>query len=137
MKRLTRKSNTSDMVWFIDRENNNHELEPCEMDSHHSGVAIRKLAEYEELGYTAEELKLSFNPPSVLYIIGEEYDETVIHPIYPVDGEQIEFSNGNVYWNCRDIFDDYIELPLEGLHTEYFLTYEEGYNYLSNSLVKE
>lgn len=51
MERLTRKSNTSDMVWFIDREHKNGyaEREPCEMDAHHARLAIEKLAEYEGL----------------------------------------------------------------------------------------
>lgn len=47
MERLTRKSKNSDMVWFVDRENNNIDLEPCEMNSHHNRLAIQKLAEYE------------------------------------------------------------------------------------------
>lgn len=46
MNRLTRKSQNSEMVWFIDR--NNFNLEPCEMTSGDSGMAIRKLAYYEE-----------------------------------------------------------------------------------------
>ena len=61
----------------------------------------------------------------MLYITNE-IDEKKVHPIYPVDGNQIEFSHGNVYWNCRDEFGDYVELPLEGLHEEYFLTRQEA-----------
>lgn len=49
VNRLTRKSQSSDMVWFIDHENNNMSLEPCEMDSHHNRLAIQKLAYYEDL----------------------------------------------------------------------------------------
>lgn len=37
------------MVWFIDRENKDMRLEPCDMDPHHSRLAIAKLAEYEDL----------------------------------------------------------------------------------------
>lgn len=50
MERLTRKSDTSDMVWFIDREHESGyvEREPCDMDAHHSRLAIAKLAEYED-----------------------------------------------------------------------------------------
>lgn len=48
MERLTKKSE-SGMVWFVDHENNDMRLEPCEMDSHHSRLAIQKLAEYEDL----------------------------------------------------------------------------------------
>lgn len=54
MNRLTKKSADSGMVWFIDYENNGIVLEPCEMYSHHSRLAIQKLAEYEELGTVAE-----------------------------------------------------------------------------------
>ena len=55
MDRLTRKSDTSDMVWFIDCEHKGYtesgyaEREPCEMDAHHARLAIAKLAEYEDL----------------------------------------------------------------------------------------
>lgn len=49
MERLTErsKSKNSSMVWFKD-ENNNMLLEPCEMSSHHSRMAIAKLAAYED-----------------------------------------------------------------------------------------
>lgn len=69
---------------------------------------------------------MCFDPPEVLYEIGNETDEEKVHPIYPVDGEQIEYSKGEVYWNCRDCFGDYVEMPLSGLHKEYFLNYEEA-----------
>lgn len=85
-----------------------------------------KLKDYEDLGYTPEELKLCFDSPKVLYEIRNETDEEKVHPIYPVDGEQIEYSKGEVYWNCRDGFGDYVEMPLSGLHKEYFLNYEEA-----------
>lgn len=48
MSRLTHESPVTDMVWFIDHENNDAFLEPCEMDSHHSRLAIQKLAQYEK-----------------------------------------------------------------------------------------
>ncbi len=49
MDRLTRKSQSSEMVWFIDHDNNDLNLEPCEMSYSDSGKAIRKLAYYEDL----------------------------------------------------------------------------------------
>jgi hypothetical protein len=48
MERLTERSKNSDMVWFKDTENNGMLLEPCEMESHHSRMAITKLAAYED-----------------------------------------------------------------------------------------
>lgn len=87
--------------------------------------AFSKLAEYEDLGYTPEELRLSFNPPNVLYII--DCDKEIL-PVYPVDREQLSFSKGNVWWNCRDSeFGDYHDISLAGLHKDYFLTNEEAF----------
>lgn len=48
MERLTRKSSNTDMVWFIDYDNN-MDLEPCEMSPAHSRLVIEKLAYYEDL----------------------------------------------------------------------------------------
>lgn len=36
------------MVWFVDHENNNIDLEPYEMNPHHNRLAIQKLAAYED-----------------------------------------------------------------------------------------
>lgn len=94
-------------------------------------IAINRLSEYEDIGYTPEELKLCLDAPNVLYIIGDEIDNEKIHPVYPVDEEQVEFCKGDVYWNCRDEFGDCVELPLSGLHTDYFLTSEEAAEYLN------
>lgn len=58
MERLTRKSD-SGMVWFVDREHESGyvEREPCEMHAHHARLAIAKLAEYEDIGLTPEQLR--------------------------------------------------------------------------------
>lgn len=89
---------------------------------------IDKLADYEDLGYTPEELKVCFvDTPEVLYAIdnnGEE-DEKV-YPIYPVDGQQIEYGKNGIYWNCRDDYGDYVTLPLSGLHYDYFVDRDEA-----------
>ena len=44
MERLTERSKNTSMVWFKDNENSNMLLEPCEMSSHNSRMAIEKLA---------------------------------------------------------------------------------------------
>ena len=126
MERLTKRSKGGGMVWYKDAENKDMNLEPCEMSAHHARIALKRLADYEDLGYTPEELKLSFDPPEVLYEIGNETDEEKVHPIYPVDGEQIEYSKGEVYWNCRDEEGDVVEIPLSGLHEDYFLSREDA-----------
>lgn len=47
-ERLTKRAKDSDMVWFKDTENGNMCLEPCEMNAHHSKMAIKELAKYED-----------------------------------------------------------------------------------------
>lgn len=126
MERLTKRSKNSDMVWFNDAENGNAHLEPCEMTAHHNRIVLDKLGAYEDLGYTPEELKLCFNPPERIYEIGDEVDGSRIHTLYPVDAEEIEIICGDVYWNCRDNFGDVAEIPLGGLHEDYFLSFEEA-----------
>jgi hypothetical protein len=56
MERLTRKSSSTDMVWFVDHNNNDMDLEPCEMSYTHNKLAIQKLAAYEDLGFTPEDI---------------------------------------------------------------------------------
>lgn len=74
MERLTRKSQSSDMVWFVDHENSNMNLEPCEMNPHHNRLAIQKLAEYED----AEEQGLIWRLPckvgDTVYVVKNNTD---------------------------------------------------------------
>ncbi|MCM1543445.1 MAG: hypothetical protein NC121_19640 [Blautia sp.] len=49
MERLTRRSEDSGAVWFVDHEHGGACREPCEMDAHHARLAIEKLAGYEDL----------------------------------------------------------------------------------------
>lgn len=124
MERLTKRSKGGGMVWYKDVENKDMNLEPCEMSVHHARIALKRLADYEDLGYTPEELRLCFDPPEVLYELGGGR-KTRVRPIYPVEGEQIEYIKGEVYWNCRDEEGDAVEIPLSGLHEDYFLSKED------------
>ena len=45
---LTKKSETSDMVWFIDHDNTDMLLEPCEMSISHVRLVLQKLSDYEK-----------------------------------------------------------------------------------------
>lgn len=49
MERLTRKSSSTDMVWFVDYLNNGVDLEPYEMTTRDIRLALEKLAYYEDL----------------------------------------------------------------------------------------
>lgn len=49
MERLTKKSQTSEMAWFVDYANGGLPLEPCELGSTQAGMILRKLAVYEDL----------------------------------------------------------------------------------------
>ena len=48
MDRLTKRSDSSDMIWFVDHATGLN-LEPCEMSSTHARVVLTKLAEYEDM----------------------------------------------------------------------------------------
>lgn len=50
MERLTRVSkNGTGMIWFIDHNNKNVDLEPCEMTTKDIRIALERLAYYEDL----------------------------------------------------------------------------------------
>ena len=70
MERLTErsKSKNSSMVWFK-AENNNMLLEPCEMSSHHSRMAIAKLAAYEDAEEQGQILLLPISKDTPVYSI--------------------------------------------------------------------
>ena len=107
MKRLTKKSE-SGMVWFIDHENDDMRLEPCEMSSHHSRLAIEKLAAYEDAeeqgllirlhckkGDTVYFIKAFFTiakfpiEAKVTSICGLDFDNNVIYSAITKDGCRI------------------------------------------------
>lgn len=69
MERLTIRSKNSDMVWFKDAENGNAHLEPCEMSSHHSRMAIAKLAAYEDAEEQGQILRLPISKDTPVYSI--------------------------------------------------------------------
>lgn len=100
----------------------------CEPDCEEIDAVYRRLKDYEDLGYTPEELKVCFvGTPEVLYAIDNNREEgEKVYPIYPVDGQQIEYDKSGIYWNCRDDYGDYVTLPLSGLHYDYFVDREEA-----------
>lgn len=102
MDRLTRKSQSSEMVWFIDHENNDLNLEPCEMSYSQNGKAIRKLAYYED---AEEQGRLIVLPEDgMLYYIEENKEDKWIgnRPIMDI---VFEYGWGLVGLKCslRDV----------------------------------
>lgn len=75
MERLTKrsKSKNSSMVWFKD-ENNNMLLEPCEMSSHHSRMALDKLATYEDAEEQGQILRSPCKVGDTVYLIDRDED---------------------------------------------------------------
>lgn len=100
----------------------------CEPDCEEIDAVYRRLKDYEDLGYTPEELKVCFvGTPEVLYAIDNNREEgEKVYPIYPVDGQQIEYDKSGIYWNCRDDYGEYVTLPLSGLHYDYFVDRDEA-----------
>lgn len=74
MDRLTYKSPVTDMVWFLDHENNDALLEPCEMNSHHIRLAVQKLGKYED----AEEKRAILNDEKYAEEDGMTLEEKII-----------------------------------------------------------
>lgn len=74
MKRLTKRSKDSGMVWFKDFENSGMLLEPCEMSSHHSRMAIAKLAAYEDAEEQGLLLRLPCKVGDPVYLIDRDED---------------------------------------------------------------
>lgn len=143
MKRLTRKSD-SGMVWFVDHENNNIELEPCEMNSHHNRLAIQKLAVYED----AEEQGLFLRSPCKVgdkaYVIDND-SETGKLKVYEGIWERVTLVqsvgnnvfelHGHIIYDVYDFFYDdgrtmkcgmYVGQPYTKFGEVVFLTKEEA-----------
>lgn len=121
--RLTERSKNknSDMVWFKDTENEGMRLEPCEMSSHHSRMAIEKLAAYED----AEEKGLFLRLP---YPLGTEYiyfvDEKDMD-VYELDAKKIEVSMMPISKKVLYAV-DYFEFLFEDFGKIVFLTKEKA-----------
>lgn len=94
MKRLTKRSADGTAVWFVDHEKDGLELEPCEMEYRHSGMAIRRLAEYEYLEEQGRLLKLSCKTGNKLYWIADAGLDQTYELIEEVEVSVISF-NGN------------------------------------------
>ena len=77
-ERLTKRAKDSDMVWFKDTENGNMCLEPCEMDAHHSRIAIKELAKYEDAEEQGLLLRLPCKVGDTLYRVNKGAKEPVI-----------------------------------------------------------
>ena len=80
MERLTKRIEDG-MTWFIDREFERGGIkttinrEPCEMDSHHVGVALRRLGEYED----AEEKMLERINREIKFAVSEFTEWNEVH----------------------------------------------------------
>jgi hypothetical protein len=108
-ERLTRKSE-SGMTWFVDRENHDMELEPCEMSSHHNRVAIEKLADYEDAEEQGLLLRLPCKVGDTLYIlqkVGRDKHEITegivkefVYRPYTIPRLEIYFENLDGFESC-------------------------------------
>lgn len=72
MDNLTFKSNTTDMIWFMDKETG-LKLEPCEVNSHHVRLLLEKLSYYEEI---EKQGRLIIEPEenTTVFVIEYKYD---------------------------------------------------------------
>lgn len=131
MERLTRKSDTSDMVWFIDREHKSGyaEREPCDMDAHHARLAIAKLAEYEGLDEQGKLLKLPCKPEDKLYWISDQDEdaEFTYEPIEEVEICNIDYNGYSLQlWFADKDGKEFPVLEVSSIGKELFYTKEEA-----------
>lgn len=87
MERLTERSKNTRMVWFKDNENSNMLLEPCEMSSHNSRMAIEKLATYEDAEEQGLLIRLPCKVGDPVYLI--DRDENNKFKIYEGKWERV------------------------------------------------
>lgn len=122
MERLTEQCKEG--IWVKESPANNKTLFCHYYEGYY---ALKRLSDYEDLGYTPDEIKLVMNPPEEIWLIdGWDNDrEEPIYPVFPVGGEQLILCDGFLF-NCQDEFGDYQEVPVAGLGTEYFITIEEA-----------
>lgn len=95
MERLTERSKNSDMVWFKDVENGNMCLEPCEMSSHHSRMAIAKLAAYEDAEEQGQNLRSPCKVGDTVYLI--DRDENNKFKVYEGKWERVSLVQTSKY----------------------------------------
>ena len=135
MERLTKRSenlNDKTTAWFIDRENGNRKLEPCEMNPHHSGVAIRRLAEYED----AEEQGLLFKLPVAIGDIVYRINEHADNPLIPMGVVSVEIKGIANTFNaikCKEcIFGGEFTYRFSDIGKTLFITKEDAEKFLQN-----
>ena len=100
MERLTERSANSNMVWFIDCENDNARLEPCEMTAHHNRMVIEKLSTYEDLEEQGLLMKLpckdvyfivDADNPKYAMVMKKPISELTIYEIKGIDKDSCEY----------------------------------------------
>lgn len=104
MDRLTRKSQSSEMVWFIDHDNNDLNLEPCEMSYGNNRKAIQKLAYYEDAEEQERLIILPCKEGDTVYKIVKFCGENT--GCYEFYRPSVEFENDCEYFEPACCYDD-------------------------------
>lgn len=124
MERLTERSKNTSMVWFKDNENSNMLLEPCEMSSHNSRMAIEKLATYEDAEEQGLLLRLPCKVGDPVYLI--DRDENNKFKVYEGKWERVSLVQtskdgsfnlcGEISYNLYDCFYDDGRIMKHGMY---------------------
>lgn len=88
----------------------------------------RRLKKYEEIGLTAEEIRLLMEPPENIYILDDAAEGGEIEVLRLHIRPEMSFwiIDGGFYWNCESDFCNYHEIPVDGLGVSYFLTEDDA-----------
>ena len=73
----------------IPNENNEMNLEPCEMNSHHSRLAIQKLAQYEDLEEQGRLLELPCKVGDIAWVIDDDFKHSGKKKIYEAEWTRV------------------------------------------------
>jgi hypothetical protein len=127
MDRLTEKKDEIRAIReSIRRLNNYNSIAKSEIIELYDDI-IDKLKQYEDVGFTPDEIHLLVNPPEEIYII--EYDEDKKPSIVELDICEemcVQLARKDTFWNCTDKFGEANEVSVSGLGEDYFLSYEEA-----------
>lgn len=133
MERLTINTSKGPAL-RMDNPRNEEEARKMLMDKYLE--AVKKLAQYEDIGFTPEELNLFFDPPEQIYIIDfpeddDETDETLIVRKLNIETESMDYYEDEheiltPYWKCTDEYVGDYTVRVAGLGEKYWLIREEA-----------
>ena len=135
------RENNIDVVIVIDKDKSHLVLNALEQSKKYEDTGLtpeqivevdklyadqaKELAEYKKLGFTPDEINLSFNTPDYLWIV-EDDEKKEVKQLTVNDEICLRLCGKDTYWDCVDDDCNYYEVPLSGLGEKYFISRNEA-----------